>query len=343
MRNRFLWLFLLLSLTCFSVSILDFEAQSAFTVYVPGESLGLADVNLFYFDRPTLEQNPEWFGKNLREDAIGAILLLSQKYGAGSDTRPVSFLYDITPVEGVEKDTGYPLAAYLRFFTRGEEFGGESDCGDCGKPLAQGEKTLFLADFVKPLGLEGLWIELFNDRIDPYQQHTFTVDWFVNDQRIQKVVDVDPNQTSVSVCFWDPKLIMQIAQAFYEVICSEIVGPLSLRVSPVDSLERSILVSVDGVKLNSDVRNQPEELLAFNRQFLLGQKLLVSFPDFIDQEDLKKYLAGAEPVPVLVWKSEPISGLPQVLWNIVLISNGFASIDGNNLILAPFLRICKCQ
>ncbi|HNR63752.1 MAG TPA: hypothetical protein PKM99_05820 [Thermotogota bacterium] len=343
MRYRLLWLFLLLALTGFSVSILDFEALSAFTVFVPGESRGFSDVNLFYYDRQTLEQNTELFGKSLREDAIGAILLLSQKNGSGSVTRPVSFVYDITSVEGLEKETGFPLAAYLRFFARGEEFGGEDDCGDCGKPVAKGEKTLYLPDLMKALGLEGLWIELFNERIDPYQKHAFTFDWFINDQRVQEVVRVDPDLATVSVCHWDPSLIIEIAQAFYEVTCTEIISPLSLKVRPVEDPERSIVVAVDGIKLLSSVREQPEELIAFNRQFLLGQKLLLSYPDFLDLEDLKGHLEEEEPVPVLVWKSDPVSGLPQVLWNVVLISNGFTSIDGNNLILAPLLRVCGCQ
>jgi len=343
MRHRFLWLFLLLSLTGFSVSFLDFEALSVFTLFVPGEAQGFADVNLFYFDRYTLDQNPDLFGKSLREDAVGAIWLLSQKNGDGLNALPVSFEYDITPIEGYEKETGFSLAAYLRFFALGEEFGGEDDCGDCGKPVAKGEKRFALTDQAKVLGLRGLWIELFNESIDPYQEHAFIIDWFVNGQRVQKEVRVDPQQDTVSVCYWNPALIIQIAQAFYEVTCAEIETPLTLKVRPVEDPERSIVVKVDGVQLLSSAREQPEGLMAFNRQFLLGQKLLLSNPDFLDLEDLKGHLEAQEPVPVLVWKSDPVSGLPQVLWNVVLISNGYTAIDGNNLILAPLLRVCGCQ
>jgi len=343
MRHRLLWLLFTLSFTGFSVSVLDYEALSVFTVFIPGESLGLSDVNLFYFDRQTIERTPDLFAKRVREDAVGAILLLSSRNGDGLPPLPVSFEYDITPITGLAKETGYPLSAFVRFFVQGEELGGEDDCGDCGKPVAHGMKTLTLRQVDGVLGLPGVWIDLFNDHIDPFSEHKITLDWFINGKRLQQEVAVDPENAIVSVCYWNPALIIEIAQAFYGVTCVGVESPLLIRIQLLEEPDRVLTVSLDGVQLLSSVKERPEELIAFHRQFLLGQKLLVSHPDFLRVEDLKRHLEAEEPVPVLLWKIDPVSNLPQVLWNVVLITNGYTAIDSNNLMLAPLLRVCGCQ
>jgi hypothetical protein len=344
MRYIFTVIVIVLAVTGFSATVLDYESIALFSDVIIDPVHYETKALVFYFDRSVIENHPQLFDVKLREDALG-VMLIQPVADSSSDTIPekVTFDYDYTPAEGYERVSGYLMKTFLRYYAQGEEIGGKSDCGDCGSPLAQGSKSFDLKGSRGIMGGLGLWIQFFSPDIDPYRDYAFSLDWFIMGQRIQQEVFFIPGNTQEQFCHWDSSLLLQIPQAFMPVLCTAIETPLVLVVKPIEGEAQHFSVSIDGVALLSDASENPGEVTAFNEKYLLGKKLFLSYPEYLEREELEEYVAGQSPVPVLVWKAGTESEIPEILWNLTLITNGFAAVDGNNLVLSPLLKICGCQ
>jgi len=118
--------------------------------------------------------------------------------------------------------------------------------------------------------------------------------------------------------------------------CIEVIDPLTIIVTNSDN--EHFMLKVAGIKLLKSVENvKYHEVTEFVTLMLLNKEIKISHFDYTDENELSNYIKKSKLPEVLLWINDDI------LWNLAMVLNGYAFINCENNILAPYIRVCGCQ
>jgi len=144
-------------------------------------------LEVFFFGRETLQENPAYFPDAAgKRNALGLLLFLptDRSYFAAQGRNFFEFQYEYC--YALSEGSG---ERPVTFWQDGSEFGGWSQCGDCGFPLASGYRRGFFPPEGEVFSPDN-WVLLENSSLDPsksFQLHFF---WKVEDVFVERVWEV---------------------------------------------------------------------------------------------------------------------------------------------------------